>query len=183
MFGQVDGGPWLPASAGLVATTVTAFAVADGVLLAGTRDAGVLRSPDRGETWDHANTGGLRDREVFALVVDPHLPRRVYAATYGGVFRSTDRGATWALLDAGLPDPVAFTVAVDPTDPAILYAAGNGVRRSTDGGATWESADGGIEGDRCAALRSTRRRRPASTRVSTGPGCGRAPTAARPGPR
>ena len=152
VFGQVDGGPWQPASAGLVATTVTAFAVADGVLLAGTRDAGVLRSPDRGETWDHANTGGLRDREVFALVVDPHLPRRVYAATYGGVFRSTDRGATWALLDAGLPDPVAFTVAVDPTDPAILYAAGNSVRRSTDGGATWESADGGIEGRQVRSL-------------------------------
>ncbi len=57
------------------------------------------------------------------------------ARTSAGLFRSDDHGSTWAAvpLPAG-----AGRVAVDPTNPAILYAAaGSALQKSQNGGATW----------------------------------------------
>jgi hypothetical protein len=74
-----------------------------------------------------------------------------------GLYKSTDGGATWTFLHNGSPlasqcDTVAEAsaglvcslrgvrrVALDPTDPNIVYAGsyGRGVWRSPDGGATW----------------------------------------------
>jgi hypothetical protein len=75
-----------------------------------------------------------------------------------GLYRSTDGGSTWTFLHNGSPlatqcDTVAEAtaggspcslrgvrrVALDPTDPEIVYAGayGRGVWRSPDGGATW----------------------------------------------
>ena len=62
---------------------------------------GIYKSTDGGETWEHL---GLRDgQQVPALLVDPHDPKRVFAAVLGhpygpnperGVFRSNDGGVS-----------------------------------------------------------------------------------------
>jgi photosystem II stability/assembly factor-like uncharacterized protein len=65
----------------------------------------------------------------------------VYAGTIGteGIHKSVDGGATWSPLATGNPAPInGYALAVDPTNPSIVYAgAFGGVYRSTQGGANW----------------------------------------------
>jgi photosystem II stability/assembly factor-like uncharacterized protein len=76
---------------------------------------------------------------VRGLAVDPTTPSTVYAGSLGaGVFKSTDAAATWTNI--GLRDRNIFKLAVDPANPAIVYAAtSQGISRSTDAGANWKS--------------------------------------------
>lgn len=71
---------------------------------------------------------------VTSLALDPQDSQRLYAATPGGLYRSGDGGQTWALLFRPL---YLAVVAVDPSRPSTLYAAGPGIFRSGDGGLTW----------------------------------------------
>jgi photosystem II stability/assembly factor-like uncharacterized protein len=80
------------------------------------------------------------DGKIAAVVIDPDVPATVYAGTYGGgVFRSDDYGAVWNSVSTGTSS-LLYTncMAIDPMDPAILYAgANNGVYRSANHGTTW----------------------------------------------
>ena len=63
----------------------------------------------------------------------------VYASTFGaGVFRSSDGGATWTPAWDGVLDTDVRSLAVDPTNPAVVWCGTfwRGVFRSTDRGAT-----------------------------------------------
>jgi len=68
----------------------------DGVLLAGTDGAGVLRSEDWGRRWQRSNVG-LQDLTVTAVACAPHWDRRevAFAATLGGLYRSSGGGRAW----------------------------------------------------------------------------------------
>ncbi len=59
-----------------------------------------------------------------------------------GAFRSLDGGRTWQHA-SGIPDGVnSFQVAVDPTNPNVVYAAtGGGLFRSTDDGVSYVNVD------------------------------------------
>jgi hypothetical protein len=73
-------------------------------------------------------------------------PRAIYAATNNGVFKSTDEAASWTLANTGV-GPDVFTLAIDPSKPATLYAGtlGSRVFKSTDGGQNWFSASSGLD--------------------------------------
>jgi photosystem II stability/assembly factor-like uncharacterized protein len=121
---------------------------------------GVYKSTDDGKTWKHL---GLADTQMIGRIqVDPGNCDNVYVAAQGhvwgknterGVFRSTDGGANWQRVlfaddQTGAPD-----LAMDPTNPKVLYAGmwqvqgkfwqmsnggpGSGLYKSTDGGTTW----------------------------------------------
>ena len=81
----------------------------------------------------------------------PSSPQAVYAGTSGtlrpgGVFRSLDRGATWEPLRQGFSTALVEEIAVDPSDPDLLYASAGqlGLFKSADGGASWSVLDLGI---------------------------------------
>jgi photosystem II stability/assembly factor-like uncharacterized protein/chorismate mutase len=184
-MGGVDGGLWKSTDYGVDWTNITdgkwpsasdsigAIAVAPSnpkVLYAGTGETdirndmitgdGVFKSVDAGKTWKFA---GLRDtRTTSALVVDPHDPNVVYAASMGhvfmpnpdrGVFKSTDGGKSWQKILFVDDKTGAIDLVMDPRDPRVLYAAmwqaqrtpwslddggpGSGLYKSTDGGAHW----------------------------------------------
>jgi len=90
---------------------------------------GIYKSTDAGKTWTHL---GLRDgQQIPRVVVDPHDPNRVFAAVLGhpyganeerGVFRSTDGGENWQKVLYNDPDTGAADLALDPSNPQILYA-------------------------------------------------------------
>ncbi len=98
-------------------------------------------STDGGASWTPATTtlaaassiaaagGGL----VYALGYDPVSGSPVRP------FVSLDGGDTWALADGGLPAVSPSSLAVDPTDPAILYVGtdGGGLFKTSNGGASW----------------------------------------------
>ncbi len=77
-------------------------------------------------------------------------------AAQGGVWRSRDNGATWTPLTDDQPSLAMGAIAIDPTNPNIVYAGtgeshlsgdsyyGAGLLKSTDSGATWTQITGPI---------------------------------------
>ncbi len=120
----------------------------------GTGNGFVYKSTDRGDSWVKRDTGSWCS--ISALAVSPGDSNTVYAGTSpyepemggDGVYRSTDGGLTWQ--SAGLPYCIIGCLAVDPSDPLVVYAAsgcgdgGDMVFKSTDGGDTWEPAGAGL---------------------------------------
>ena len=126
---------------------------------------GVYRSTDAGRTWGHL--GLAATRHIGRIRVHPGNPDLVYVAALGhafgpnperGVFRSSDGGRTWQKVLYRNEDAGAIDLAMDATNPRILYAAfwevrrgphflssggpGSGIFKSSDGGDTWTEISG-----------------------------------------
>jgi photosystem II stability/assembly factor-like uncharacterized protein len=182
-FGACGGGVWKTTDGGVYwenvsdgffkTAAVGAIAVADAdpnVIYVGTGEAcirgnvihgdGVYKSTDAGKTW--TNVGLTDSRHISRIRIHPHDPNLVYVGALGhafgpnqerGVFRSRDGGKQWERVlfksdHAGIAD-----LAMDPTNPRILYAAvwdvirrpwelvsggpDSGIWKTTDGGDTW----------------------------------------------
>jgi hypothetical protein len=82
----------------------------------------------------------LQNLYVKDVVVSPNS--LVYAVTTDGLL--VVRGNAWHKIDTLLD--AAVSVAVDPTNPDILYAGtvGYGAHRSTDGGQNWQAINNGL---------------------------------------
>ncbi|MDX1631045.1 MAG: glycosyl hydrolase [Thermoanaerobaculia bacterium] len=128
---------------------------------------GVYKSSDGGESWHHV---GLEEAgQIGRIQVHPKDPDRVWVAALGhafgpnptrGVFRSTDGGKTWERILFVSEEAGAVDLALDPSNPRILYAAtweavrkpwtmisggeGSGLYKSTDGGDTWRELTEGL---------------------------------------
>ena len=158
-FGAVGGGVWKTTDSGLSwanvsdgffkTASVGAIAVADSdpnVIYAGMGEScvrgnasngdGVYKSIDAGKTWKSV---GLEDSyHIGAVRVHPRNPDIVYVAALGhlvgpndtrGVYRSTDGGATWKQVLTRGRDAGAIDLALDPSNPRVLYAGFWQVRR------------------------------------------------------
>jgi photosystem II stability/assembly factor-like uncharacterized protein len=189
-FGSTGGGVWKTTDAGLTWTIVSdgffqagsigAVTVAPSdpnVVYVGTGSAcprgnispgvGLYRSVDAGATWSFI--GLPESGQVGRIAVHPQNPDLVYVAALGhvfgpnderGVFRSKDGGRTWEKVLYASPKTGAVEVALDPTNPRILYAAlwtvrrspwtidsgseESGLFKSVDGGDTWAKLAGGL---------------------------------------
>ena len=128
---------------------------------------GIYKSADGGETWTRA---GLPNSErVARIVVSPANGDTVYAAVPGalwsdstdrGLYKTADGGKNWKIVLKGANASTgASALALDPTDPNIMFAAmwdfrrkgwtfrsggdgpnapsGSGLFRTSDGGTTW----------------------------------------------
>jgi len=129
---------------------------------------GVYKSTDAGKTWVHL---GLREGlQIGGLAVDPGNENRVFAAVLGhpygpnkerGIYRTADGGKNWSKVLYIDENTGAIQVAIDPSDPNIVYAdlfasrlapwengewqgAGSGLYKSTDGGNTWAQLKNGL---------------------------------------
>ena len=123
---------------------------------------GMYKSTDAGKTWSRI---GLEKTEVISwIIVDPNDPDVAYVAAMGhvwapnperGVFKTTDGGRTWKKILFVNDDTGAITLAMDPKNPQVLYAAmwqayrrhwtfssggpGSGIYKTTDGGTHWNN--------------------------------------------
>ena len=121
---------------------------------------GVYKSIDGGQTWAHV---GLEEtRHIAKVRIHPSNPDIVYVAAAGdifgtnperGVYRTRDGGKTWQQVLHKSERAGAYDLAMDPTNPNVLYASLNqfqrlpydqisggpdsGLYKSTDGGDTW----------------------------------------------
>ena len=128
---------------------------------------GVYRSTDAGKTWRHI---GLDEAgQVARIRVHPEDPKVVFVATLGhifgpneerGVFRSGDGGSTWEKVLFVNDRAGAVDLAMDPSNPRILFAAiweaerkpwtlvsggeSSGLYRSNDGGDSWDELTEGL---------------------------------------
>jgi uncharacterized protein (TIGR03437 family) len=112
----------------------------------------------------NGNTGAVQrptSGRVSAVVLDPGYDgvnnRTVYAgAAQGGLWRSRDNGATWVPLIDDQPSLAVGSVAIDPSNPSVIYVGtgegngsgdsyyGAGLLKSVDGGATWTQITGPV---------------------------------------
>lgn len=126
---------------------------------------GIYRSLDAGRTWEHK---GLSDsHRIPRIRIHPRDTDHLYAAVMGhlsgpneerGVYRSVDGGDSWEKI-LFINDEVGFVdLAMDPSNPRILYASawrvirtpyslesggeGSGIWKSTDAGDTWTQITG-----------------------------------------
>ena len=184
-FGAVNGGVWKTTNAGQSWNNITdrksdissvgsiAIAPSDpNVIYVGTGEkdlredltygTGMYRSTDGGQSWTSL---GLRETHQIAdIQIDPRDADHVYIAAMGhafgpnaerGVFRTTDGGKSWQQVLFVDDSTGAIDLAMDPTNPRILFAAmwkfqrtpwsmqsgggKSGIWRSTDGGDTWQN--------------------------------------------
>ncbi len=128
---------------------------------------GMYRSTDAGRTWTHL--GLERAGLIPRVVVSPKDPDTLWVAVLGqifgpsverGVYRSTDGGATFEPVLQVSERTGAVDLAIDPTNPRILYAAmwtaerkpwtlidggeESGLYKSTDGGDSWTQLTAGL---------------------------------------
>lgn len=174
-----DGGNrWVPVFDDQPAQSIGALAIAPSdpnVVWTGTGEAfirsnvsignGVYKSTDAGRTWKHMgldNTG-----RIGRVVIHPDDPDIVLVAALGhcygpqkerGIFRTTDGGMTWQHVLFVDENTGCFEIAMNPSNPRILFAGtwplvirtygresggpNGGIWKSTDGGSTWKRLTG-----------------------------------------
>jgi photosystem II stability/assembly factor-like uncharacterized protein len=127
---------------------------------------GIYKSTDGGMTWKLM--GLVETQQIGRIVVHPTNSNIVYVAALGhawgpnperGLYQTTDGGQTWKLIKF-ISDKAGFVdVAMDPTNPNVLFASswervrgpyflksggpGSALWKTTDGGATWTEVKGG----------------------------------------
>lgn len=107
-------------------------------VFAAAADGRILRSPDRGQTWESAALD-LPAPRITAIAVSPEFAGDglLLAATMqDGVYRSGDRGASWTGWNFGLYDPhVNALVFAGPQ--RVVAGTQSGVFVSANGGRSW----------------------------------------------
>ena len=122
-----------------------------------------VRDPNSGPAglrgWTALGPGNIGGR-TRAIVISPVNPDVMYAAgVTGGVWKSTDAGVSWHPSGEFLPNLTMSALALDETDPNIVYAGagegmfasfgkhrGLGIYKTTDAGETWTLLDGTVNG-------------------------------------
>jgi photosystem II stability/assembly factor-like uncharacterized protein len=186
--GAASGGLWKTADGGVnweslfdeqEASSVSALAMAaseNNVIWAGTGETflirpahamgdGIYRSTDAGRSWE--KRGLERTGRIGRIRIDPRNSEVVFACALGhaygpqperGVYRTRDGGETWEHVLFVDESAGCIDLAMDPSNPRILYASfwqlqidtwmldsggpHSGVWRSMDGGDTWEPLSG-----------------------------------------
>ena len=128
---------------------------------------GLYKSTDGGNNWDKI---GLENSERIAnIIVNPENSNEVYVAVLGalwsdnkerGVYKSVDAGNTWENILYLNESTGCADLAMDPTNPNILYASmwefrrtawsfnsggeNSALYKSTDGGENWNKIHSGF---------------------------------------
>jgi photosystem II stability/assembly factor-like uncharacterized protein len=128
---------------------------------------GIYRSDDGGKSWN--NLGLKKSEHIGRMVIDPRDSKVVYVAAEGplwgpggdrGLYKSTDAGKNWKAILTVSENTGVVDVAMDPSNPDILYASAyqrrrhvftlidggpeSAIYKSTDAGASWNKVKSGL---------------------------------------
>lgn len=127
---------------------------------------GIYKSTDAGKTWTHV---WKQEGQIGTMAVHPRNPDVAFAAVLGhafgpnperGVYRTRDGGKTWQQVLKKDADTGASDVAIDASNPNVVFAGlwqarrrpwemisggpGSGLYVSRDGGDTWTQLTEGL---------------------------------------
>jgi len=128
---------------------------------------GIYRSDDGGKNWQ--NLGLKKSEHIGRVVIDPRDSKVVYVAAEGplwgpggdrGLYKTTDGGKNWKAVLTISENTGVADVAIDPSNPDIVYASAyqrrrhvftlidggpeSGIYKSIDAGATWNKLKSGL---------------------------------------
>ncbi|WP_420399604.1 WD40/YVTN/BNR-like repeat-containing protein [Flagellimonas sp.] len=128
---------------------------------------GIYVSHDEGKTWK--NMGLKSSEHLSKIIVHPENSNVIMVASQGplwskggqrGFYKSADGGKTWRKTLGNNEWTGVTDIAMDPTNPDVIYAAtwdrhrtvaalmgggpGSGLHKSTDGGETWTKLSNGL---------------------------------------
>jgi photosystem II stability/assembly factor-like uncharacterized protein len=128
---------------------------------------GIHRSDDGGKNWQ--NLGLKKSEHIGRVVVDPRDSKVVYVAAEGplwgpggdrGLYKTTDGGKNWKAVLTISENTGVVDVALDPSNPDVVYAAAyqrrrhvftlidggpeSAIYKSTDAGTTWNKLKNGL---------------------------------------
>ncbi|MFZ0321068.1 MAG: glycosyl hydrolase [Candidatus Sulfotelmatobacter sp.] len=128
---------------------------------------GIYRSDDGGKNW--TNLGLKKSEHIGRVVIDPRDSKVVYVAAEGplwgaggdrGLYKSIDGGKNWKAVLTISENTGVVDVAIDPSNPDIVYAAAyqrrrhvftlidggpeSAIYKSTDAGASWNKLKNGL---------------------------------------
>ncbi len=110
------------------------------ILYAGTSNAGVWKSIDKGLNWV-CLTKGMMINYVFSIEIHPTNPNIVLFGGDGKIYKTSDGGTNWVLTTIGGSNPDEHDVrdiVFDPTNPSVaFFSSDKGYYRSTNGGDNW----------------------------------------------
>ena len=184
LFKSTNGGVrWVPITDSFRVSSISAIAIAPSdpnVVWFGTGETflrsnvsigdGIYRSTDAGGHWKRMGLDATG--RIGRVLIHPTNSDVVYAAAQGhgygpqadrGLWRTLDGGVTWNKVLFVNDSTGIIDVAMDPTNPRVLFAAswqqyivpwdkhsggnGSGIWMSRDGGDTWLRLDGGENGE------------------------------------
>jgi photosystem II stability/assembly factor-like uncharacterized protein len=128
---------------------------------------GIYRSEDGGKNWQ--NLGLKKSEHIGRVVIDPRDSKVVYVAAEGplwgpggdrGVYKTSDGGKSWKAVLTISENTGVADVAIDPSNPDIVYASAyqrrrhvftlidggpeSAIYKSTDAGTTWNKLKSGL---------------------------------------
>jgi len=107
-----------------------------------TKEGGLFRSDDAGQTWTLAGADPrIRGRLWYfgEVVVDPKDPNTVYLPNVS-IYRSTDAGKTFEAIKGAPGGDDYHAMWIDPSNPQrMIFGSDQGVGISVDGGRSWGS--------------------------------------------
>jgi photosystem II stability/assembly factor-like uncharacterized protein len=143
---------WRPLTDHNDSLAINAFAIApseNNVIYIADGLGSLLRSRDRGSTWNRTSTTNLGS--AYKIIVNPLNENFVFVASDKGFWRSTNGGSTW---DSGIVGPTMLPLisgditdaVMDPANPSILYIGQrdfhnpsvSGLWKSTNSGDSWK---------------------------------------------
>ncbi|MEW6363895.1 MAG: hypothetical protein AB1714_04570 [Acidobacteriota bacterium] len=108
------------------------------------------KSTDAGKEWTRVlYRGHFTSSSIYCAAVSDSSSNILYAGTDGdGVLKSTDGGTTWSKTGPGIGDDWVLTLAVDPQNPAVVFAGSmDHLFKTSDGGARWADCGQGLPSD------------------------------------
>lgn len=127
--------------------TIEQSATNDSILYAGTANAGVWKTIDKGFHWTLL-TQNMMLGTVVALEIDNTNPDVIYFGGAGKVYKTTDGGLTWNATGDATFQATAFSVNDMLMNPAnhleLWFTSTSGLYHTIDGGLNWTQLYNGI---------------------------------------